>query len=74
MTLAVIEARLAVAPFVPITVHLADGRFFHIDHPDFVALLRFDNALVVDFAPGRVAYVDVGSITTVETREASVSV
>ena len=69
MTLALIDERLAVAPFVPVTIHLADGRFFHIDHPDLVSVLRLDNALVVHFAPGRVAYVDAGSITTVETSE-----
>jgi hypothetical protein len=74
MTFAVLDERLSVAPFVPVTIHLANGRFFHIDHPDFVILLRLDNALAVHFAPGRVAYVDVGSITTVETTEANASV
>ena len=70
MTLALIEERLAAAPFAPITIHLADGRFFHIDHPDFAALARMTHTLVVDFAPGRIAYIDVGSITSVETTDA----
>ena len=70
MTLETIEDRLFAAPFLPLTVHVADGRFFPIDHPDYAFLLRVERTLVVHFAPGRVAYVDVGSITTLETTDA----
>lgn len=69
MTLSIIEERLATAPFVPFAIHLADGRFFHIDHPDFVGLLRASQTLLVHFAPRHIAYVDVGGIITVETSE-----
>ncbi len=34
-------------PFVPFTIHMADGREFRIEHPDFVATAHRSDTIVV---------------------------
>ena len=38
-------------PFRPFTIHMADGRAFHVSHPDFVARSKSGRTVVV-FAEG----------------------
>ena len=73
MTLDILGERLSAAPFASLTIHLADGRFFHIDHPDFAVLLRMSHTLVLYSEPARVTYIDVGGIITLETTDAGVT-
>jgi hypothetical protein len=37
MTIETLQRALRAAPFIPFTLHLADGREFYVPHPDFVA-------------------------------------
>lgn len=37
MTTEQFQNTLHQAPFRPFTIHMADGRAFHVSHPDFVA-------------------------------------
>lgn len=35
------------APFRPFTIHMADGRVFHVSHPDFVARSKSGRTVIV---------------------------
>ena len=59
--------RLERAPFVPFRLHLSDGRFLHVDRPDFATLLRDDQTLTVDSYPHRVVYLDFRGVISLET-------
>jgi hypothetical protein len=37
MTIETIQRAFRAVPFVPFTLHLADGRSFHVPHTDFAA-------------------------------------
>ena len=37
MTIEQLRATQRAQPFVPFTLHLADGRSYRIDHPDFIS-------------------------------------
>ena len=67
MSPAFIHEHLATAPFVPLSLHLADGRFFHVDHIDFVALTPGTRTLAVHSESGRVAHLDIDHIISLET-------
>ena len=64
-----IHEQLGTAPFVPLSVHVSDGRFFHVDHIDFVSLVRATRILAIRSEGGRVAYLDIDHIISLETRE-----
>ena len=66
MTSDSIRIHLDAAPFVPFTVHLADGQTYLIDHPDFVTLMKDDRTLFVNTTGGRFALVSIPQITRVE--------
>lgn len=35
------------APFRPFTIHMADGRVFHVSHPDFIARSKSGRTVIV---------------------------
>ncbi|MEM6260828.1 MAG: hypothetical protein AAGI37_21485 [Planctomycetota bacterium] len=35
------------APFRPFSIHMADGRVFHVSHPDFVARSKAGRTVIV---------------------------
>jgi len=35
------------APFRPFTIHMADGRVFHVSHPDYVARSKSGRTVIV---------------------------
>lgn len=51
MTIEQLRATQRAQPFVPFTVHLADGRSYLIDHPDFIASHPQGRTIIV-FKPG----------------------
>ena len=52
MTAETVRDHLNATPFIPFTVHLSDGRFFHADHPDFATVLRNDRTMIINFEGG----------------------
>ena len=42
-----IRTLLHAQPFIPFTIHLADGRKLRIAHPDFVATAHKSNTIIV---------------------------
>ena len=63
-----LDELLAVSPFAPLTVHLADGRFFYVDHPDF-AIARQHGALAIYLNSNRVAHVSFRHVVSMETTQ-----
>lgn len=47
MTIQQLRMDLKAAPFRPFTVHMADGRSFHIPHPDFLAMSPSGRTIIV---------------------------
>ena len=69
MTAESVRDYLEAIPFVPFSVHLADGRSFLVDHPDFATLMRDHRHLFVNYDDGkngRHAIVDLNLVTRVE--------
>jgi hypothetical protein len=66
MTTETIRDFLNAAPFVPFTVHLADGRAFTIDHPDFTAFSRDERELILILPTGSWVWIDIGLILRIE--------
>ncbi|MEO5721233.1 MAG: hypothetical protein ABIR71_07170, partial [Chthoniobacterales bacterium] len=54
-------------PFEPFRVHMANGRFLDIPHPDFMHLSPTGRRLVVDSSEESFEIVDVLLVTSVES-------
>jgi hypothetical protein len=61
----VVRERIRAVPFLPLTVRLADGRSFHVPHPDFIAVSRrevfhvsADDDSIARLAPELIALLD----------------
>ena len=62
----VVEELLSTAPFVPFTIHAADGRATPIRHPDFAVLSQGGRTLVVNTEGERWAWIDLAQATLAE--------
>jgi hypothetical protein len=71
MTADQVKTLLHAAPFEPFSVHLADGKSYLIDHPDFAMLTRGGRIMVVAIADDAAAHVDLMLATRVETHPRS---
>jgi len=58
-------------PFVPFTVHLADGRELRVEHPDFVATSPEADSMLVYGLDGSFAIVDLALAVDAEVGTAS---
>lgn len=47
MTIDKIKAAYEARPFVPFTIHLADGRTLRVEHPEFMAMMPGGRAIIV---------------------------
>jgi hypothetical protein len=55
------------SPFRPFTIHLADGRMFRVEHPDYIfAAPSFGEEVLVDDGRGRVHWVAAQQITSID--------
>lgn len=70
MTNAEVQQLLHSAPFVPFTIHLANGSSFKIDHPDFATLSRAGQVLAVNTQGNAFALIDLLLATHLETHPA----
>ena len=66
-----IQKLLHAAPFAPCTVHVADGKTFHIEHPDFAALTQGGRLLFVSTEGDDFELIDVFLITRIESTQPS---
>jgi len=57
------QAKRAV-PFRPFTLHLADGRRFLVDHPEFILVSRDNRTVVVDDVMGNTELIDSMMVTS----------
>jgi hypothetical protein len=60
---------LRAAPFVPFTIHMADGKAFTVEHPDFATLSQAGGVLVINIGGDRFAWVDLSLATRIEARD-----
>lgn len=63
-----IRTLLHTQPFVPFTIHLADGRKMRIDHPDFVATAPKSDTLIVYQSDNSFNIVDLTLATDAEVK------
>ena len=54
-------------PFQPFRVHMANGRFVDIPHPDFIHLTQTGRRLIVERLDDSFEVIDVLLVTSVET-------
>ena len=66
-----IQKLLHAVPFVPFTVHVADGKSFEIRHPDFAALTQGGRLLFVSTEGDNFELIDVFLITRLQSMEPS---
>ena len=64
MRIAELRKVIRAQPFRPFTLHLADGREFPIDHPEFFLISRNERTLVVADTDGSVEIVDPPLVTS----------
>ena len=55
------------SPFEPFRVHMANGRFLDVPHPDFMHLSPTGRRLIVDLSDDSFEVIDVLLVTSVET-------
>ena len=53
-------------PFIPFTVHMADGQSYHVEHPDFMMLSRGGRSLMISTVGERCAFLDTALVSRVE--------
>jgi hypothetical protein len=73
MTTERIRALIRARPFQPFTVHLADGRSFHVPHPEFVSMTPSGRVVIVTHGDEVVDFVDLLLVTSVELKPPSSS-
>lgn len=47
MTIQQLRAAYRAAPFRPFTLHMADGRSFHVPHPDFLSMSPTGRTVII---------------------------
>jgi hypothetical protein len=47
MTIQQLRAAHRATPFQPFTVHMADGRSFHVPHPDFLSMSPSGRTVII---------------------------
>jgi hypothetical protein len=68
-----IRALLNASPFVPFSIHTADGKSLRVVHPDFVLAASEAPHVIVEEPSGRVHTVNIMLITSLEEEPASPS-
>jgi hypothetical protein len=53
-------------PFEPFDIFLADGRSFHVDHPEFLMQSRAGRTLTITLPDDRAVAIDLLLVTTLE--------
>jgi len=52
-------------PFQPFVLHLADGRQFLVDHPEFIIVSRSERRVVIDDVEGNMEIIDPMLVTSI---------
>ena len=69
-----IRSLLHATPFVPFTIHTASGKWFRVEHPDFVLASSSEAPhVIVEEQSGRVHTINVMLITSLEKDSTSPS-
>jgi len=52
-------------PFQPFVLHLADGRQFFVDHPEFIIVSRNERRVIIDDIDGNMEIIDPMLVTSI---------
>ena len=66
MTADQLHLQLNAVPFIPFTLHLANGKSFRVDHPDFAMLTHGGRILITGLEGDTAAHVDLMLATHLE--------
>lgn len=67
MTVQQLRAAHRAAPFQPFTVHMADGRSFHVPHPDFLFMSPTGRTVIIFQENEEFSILDLRLMTEIET-------
>lgn len=71
MTIHQLRAAHGAAPFRPFTLHMADGRSFHVPHPDFLSMSPTGKTVIVYKEDDNFSILDLLRLTEIEVAPAS---
>ncbi len=71
MTIQQLRAAHRATPFRPFTVHMADGRSFHVPHPDFLSASPSGRTIIIYREDEEFGILDLALMTEIETGPAS---
>jgi len=67
MTIQQLRAAQKTAPFRPFTVHMADGRDFHVPHPDFLSMSPTGRTVIIYQENDEFSILDLPLMTEIQT-------
>lgn len=68
MTIEQLRNALQARPFQPFTIHLADGRYFPVPHPDFLSHSPGGRTIIVYHGGEAFSIIDLLLVTELEVR------
>ena len=71
MTIQQLRAAHRATPFQPFTVHMADGRAFHVPHPDFLSMSPTGRTVIIYQEDEEFSILDLLLTTEIEMAQAS---
>jgi hypothetical protein len=73
MTVTHLRSMVRAAPFLPFNVRMADGRVFHIPHPDFISIFPSGRVAIITNLDDTFSIVDLILMTELEVSPETVS-
>lgn len=73
MTIQQLRAAHRAAPFKPFTIHMADGRAFHVPHPDFMFMSPTGRTVIICQENDEFSILDLLLMTEIEMTDKSTS-
>jgi hypothetical protein len=71
MTIQQLRAAHRATPFRPFTLHMADGRSFHVPHPDFLSMSPTGRTVIVYQEDDSFSIIDLLLMTEIEMSPAA---
>lgn len=71
MTIQQLRAAYRATPFRPFTLHMADGRSFHVPHPDFLSMSPTGRTVIIYQEGEEFSILDLLLMTEIEMAQAT---
>jgi len=69
MTIQQLRAAQHATPFRPFTIHMADGRTFHVPHPDFLSMSPAGRTVIIYQQDEEFSILDLLLMTEIQTTQ-----